>query len=522
MAKKIDVNVKQHAKGTSNNNYAEKLAKGGVFVAIIYIVGAVIGYGLRIYISRNLSVEEFGVLYSVMAFVSSFVVFRDFGLQTSITIKVPQFLFSGNPGKIKEIIKKSILIQLSASAIIIFLVIAFSSVLMPNIKSSSFTILEILFASFFISVFIDIFRSSLQGTKQLIAYSSIEPLRVSLVFVLCYILFSMGKGMSGVAFSYLIASVVLAAAVPIYFWKKNRNILKAHAVKTSRQEFMSFALIVWAASLFNSILSYADTVLLAVLRAPKEAGFYQAALPTAQLLTFVLMPVVVIILPFVSEMWARKDKIIINNMASFSVKMLMIIIIPAAIVMEAISNNIILFLFGDKFAPAIPVLQLLIVGMFFYSFIPLFIAFIDGTNNPRENIKIMASMGIINVILDIILIPLFGPMGAAIALSAAYLIGVIVAFHATKKTVNFTVQYKNIAKAVFGGIIMLAVILYLKNIIQFTSVVESLVLIVVSIALYSVYIFAVKIIDKRDIELIKTAKVLPRQIENLLEKIARS
>jgi len=367
----------------------------------------------------------------------------------------------------------------------------------------------------------DIFRASLQGTKRLVAYSSVEPLMVSIIFIASYIFLSFEYGIIGIAMSYLIASVMLAMAVPAYFWLKNKAIFRAPSVRTTRNEFMNFTLIVWTAALFSSVLSYLDTLLLAFLRAPKEAGFYQVALPTAQLLTFLLTPIAIIILPFVSEMWAKKDMKPINNMAGFSVKILLVVLVPAIVIMEAISQDIIIFLFGDKFAPAVPVLQVLIFGMLFYSFIPLLVTLILGTNNPKENIKIWASMGVTNIALDVLLIPLFGPMGAAVSLSIAYLIGTIIAFRSARKTLSFTLQYKNIIKAIFGGILVLFFILYMKSILQFTAVVESFVLIAVSVLLYTVYIFAVKIIDKKDIELIKSARILPHSIVNLLEKITR-
>ncbi len=504
------------------SGYAEKLAKGGIYVTIIYIVGAIVGYGLRILISRNLSVEEFGVFYSILAFVASFYVFKDFGLLTSIAVKIPEFLHSGAPGKVKEIIKKSILIQIFASIVMVVLALTLSSVLMPNLQQSSVVVLQIILASFVISVITDIFRSSLQGTKRLVAYSSIEPIRVSIIFIASYMLFSVGFGIAGVAISYLIASVVLAVCVPAYFFMKNRRIFNVPSIKTSRDEFMNFTMIVWLAALFSSVLSYVDTLLLAVLRAPKEAGFYQVALPTAQLLTFLLTPIAIIILPFVSEMWAKKEKNELSKMAGFSIKILLVLIIPAIVVMEAISQNIIIFLFGDKFAPAVPVLQVLIIGMLFYSFIPLLVTLILGTNNPKENIKIWASMGIINIVLDIIFIPLFGPMGAATSLTIAYFVGVLVAFRATKKTISITIQYKNIIKSIIGGLIILVVLHHIKILIQFTAVVEALILIVIATVLYSMYIFAVKIVDKKDIELIRSAKILPNVIVNLLEKISRN
>ena len=283
-------------------DYAEKLAKGGRSIVIIFIIGVILGYGLRIFISRRLSVEEFGLFYSILSIVGAFTIFKELGLLSSIAIKIPEFLHSGKSGKIKTIIKKSLLIQFTAALIIGTALIYLSSIILPSLQPSSITVLQIIALSFIASVFFEIFRAGLQGLGDINFYTAVEPLRLSIIFAASFVLFSLGLGMVGLAIAYLAAAIILAIIVPIYFWLKHKELLKTPSIKVSRDEFAKFTAIIWMGSLLSAILSYADTILLAFLRAPKEAGFYQVALPTSQLLTFFLYPIMIMLVPFVSEM----------------------------------------------------------------------------------------------------------------------------------------------------------------------------------------------------------------------------
>ena len=504
-----------------SDNYAEQLAKGGLLITLLFVIGAVLGYGLRIFISRNLSVEEFGVFYSILSFVGIFSVFKELGFASSIVVKTSEFLELKNLGKIKTIIKKSLYIQVSASILISFFVWIFSGYFLNDISVITRTVLALILISFTVSVLYEIFRSVLQGTKKFVFYSAIEPIRLLLIFAVSGVAFFLGMGIVGLAFAYMIAAIVLSIAVPVYFFVKNREIVTSKAESVPKNDFLKFSGILWIGSLASTASTYADTILLALLKAPKEAGFYQVALPTAQLMTFFLTPITIVLLPFISEIWAKKDRNTINNAAGFSVKILLIMIIPAIIILESLSSDIIIFIFGEKFLPAIPALQILAVGMIFYSFVPIFITFLLGLGRPKDIVKIHILMGVVNVALDLVLIQYIGLIGAAISLSVSYFAGCFVSMYILRKQIKFTIQYKNTAKAIIGGIIVLGIVLMLKQVMQFTSVVEAVVLVIVSVVIYSAYIVFTKTIDKRDFKIVKNTKILPKFVENFIERFVR-
>src|SRR3989338_8066069 len=63
-------------------NYARHFVQSSMFVFMLQIAGVFIGYLLRLTLTRTMTVEEYGLLYAVMAFTGIFILFRDLGLKS--------------------------------------------------------------------------------------------------------------------------------------------------------------------------------------------------------------------------------------------------------------------------------------------------------------------------------------------------------------------------------------------------------------------------------------------------------
>ena len=47
-------------------NYVEKIAKGSITIFLLSIIASIVGYLLRLFLARNLSVSDFGLFFSVI------------------------------------------------------------------------------------------------------------------------------------------------------------------------------------------------------------------------------------------------------------------------------------------------------------------------------------------------------------------------------------------------------------------------------------------------------------------------
>ena len=130
------------------------------FVLALALVGIFIGYLLRIFLSRTLTLEEFGLFYAVSAFIGLFTLVRYLGLNQALAKFIPEFLIRNERGNIKSSI--AIVLAIQTLTIIAFTLLIFAfreQISFSFFKSSSAEPVLILMAlSFFPSMFFTVFQ----------------------------------------------------------------------------------------------------------------------------------------------------------------------------------------------------------------------------------------------------------------------------------------------------------------------------------------------------------------------------
>ena len=85
-------------------SYTKLAVKGAATVFIISILAAFLGYVARFILARNLAVEDFGLFYSVFAFLGMFGVFKSLGFDRALAKFIPEFMHNKNYNQIKDTI----------------------------------------------------------------------------------------------------------------------------------------------------------------------------------------------------------------------------------------------------------------------------------------------------------------------------------------------------------------------------------------------------------------------------------
>ena len=69
-----------------------KLTKSSITVVLLALIGAPLGYGIRMILSRTLEPEMFGLMYAVIALFALLSEYNDLGFGYSVSYLIPKFL----------------------------------------------------------------------------------------------------------------------------------------------------------------------------------------------------------------------------------------------------------------------------------------------------------------------------------------------------------------------------------------------------------------------------------------------
>ncbi len=503
------------------NKYVKDAVKNSYFVLFLSIFGIFIGYALRIFLSKSLSIEDFGLFYAVSAFVGLFTIVRYLGLNQALTKFIPEFIIKKQNTEIKSSVLITIVVQLITIATFTLIILLFQNDITILFKSDNAgVVLTLMVLSFIPSMFFTVFQSVFQGYQKLQTFALIEPVRISSTFALSvfFVLFAQ-LGVSGVAWAYLCAATFTSIVFGFSFFKLDMIRTKSNLSLDLTKKLFRFGIPVFMGSIALIIINFTDTLVITFFRTLEEVALYQVALPTTQLLLVFSSAVAAVVFPLVSHLYSSRKFADIEKGIRVITSMLLFALIPFAVLLFSFPEVVIQILFSQEFLPAANTMKILSVGVVFYSLFVVFQTTLDGIGKPFVNTKIMFSMAITNLVLNLILVPISGIMGSAVAFTFSFFLGTILGLKYVKKYVRISLSYPRMAKVFFGAVIS-AITMYAVKIYFYMSMYEEF--FIGLVAGWAIFIFIAAIsksVTREDIEFIESKNF---HVPNLIKKTAKA
>ena len=226
-------------------------------------------------------------------------------------------------------------------------------------------------------------------------------------------------------FGALIAGNFVHFAVSYLFARKYIDLSAGYEKK---QIFMMlrFSLVLLGSGLANSIYSRTDILILGKMAGDAETAGYSACRALTGLMISLNGAAKIIMLPLISRMWSQNRLNEVMKRVMGSILIISIIQLPIIIIFAGFPRQFLHFLFAGKYDYAWPVLTVLgllaLIRVFGSQFSNLAVAM----GKPSYTLYSLIASVIVNIVLNLLLIPEHGALGAAIATVAAVLVGNII------------------------------------------------------------------------------------------------
>jgi O-antigen/teichoic acid export membrane protein len=499
-------------------SYAERLARGGSIIFLGGLLAAVLGYSIRIFLARNMSVSDFGLFYAVGAFIGFFQLFNDLGLGQAMIKSVPELESKKNFKKLKSMIVFSSMVQIVMGIVIFAFLMIFADNLAADFfhNSGAANVIRILGIEFLVGF--TIFRCLIQGAQKFGFYSMIETMRIG--FVAAFVVSFAVLTASTVAMAYLFAGIIMNFVLVFYSIRIYRSYPKAEIDFGIAKENLIFGLTLLAGGIAGAIISFTDVLAVTFFRSVNEVALYQAALPTSQILWIFATSLGAITLPLFSEIWAKGQKDVFGKGIAILIKLGFTLMIPLAAVILAFPDVILNLLFGSTYVGASLALQILCIAAIFYTVFSLLLLALISIGKAKTVTKITFIMAAVNLILNIILVPLIGFVGSAIATLTVFIVGFVISYSNIRKDVQLHTNLRYLALLFIGGIITAASVYIVKSLFVYQPLMVAGVSAVIGFGLYTLFVIKTKAITKNDIELLsKTNIPLPRFLMRAIARV---
>lgn len=212
-----------------------------------------------------------------------------------------------------------------------------------------------------------------------------------------------------------------------------------------------------------SIYTIMDKIMLKNLSSIEQVGLFDNAQKITIIATGIITSLGTVMLPRMSNLYAKEENELCKKYIWISIEYIMIIAIALSFGISAVANNFVPIFFGEDFINSGPIMSLL-------SYTIIFIAWANVIRtqylipNKKDKIYVISVLlgAIVNFTINIILIPKYNSMGAAIGTICAEFIVALYQTICIRKELSIVTYIKNILSFFLVGISMFFIVKYIE------------------------------------------------------------
>ncbi len=427
-------------------NLTQRIAYNAAFSAIARLFEMAVVFVTIKLTTTYLGVDGYGDYGTVLAFVYIFSVLGDFGLYSIVVrdISVPGADES-------RIVSSALSIRLGLGAIILGSAYLFS-LLFPYSPAVRTGIL-IGAAGYWllngVQVLIGVFQKHLLMDK--VAVAEFAGRLVQFAGVMLAVRYDLG-------FLFIIGTVFWGAAlnfIMIIFSARKLVDIRLNLDLSHWKAMLRSAFPLAVSAILVLIYFKMDTIFLSVMKGSAAVGIYSLAYRIMENLIFFPSMVVGLTMPLLSQS-ASANRAQFRSIMQRTLNFLLLAIVPIVLGIFAVSDRLIMLLSEPEFAPAAPVLNILIMALAFIFLGSLFSNAIIALGRQKDLAHIYLCGAVFNILANIVVIPRYSYYGAAFStLATEFLVTALMLF-AIYREIKALPSFRNLLPAGLSGLAMYA------------------------------------------------------------------
>ena len=439
------------------------IARKSALIIATQLANGILGYiGLK-FIALYMEPWEYGIVGFAYGFVALFSIFGSLGFDQAHIKRVSE---GKDLGKcIATFVSVKLFLAGLMGSIVILSILVWKYVIGRGFESPLHEKAVYIMLSYFILTILTQSMRSTFNAKKEIAKSQLPYFVYTLARVIATIVIAIsGLGALALAYTYLFGGI-FNFAIALFFF---RGYPIDKPSFSYFKDYVKFAIPMAIASASFIIMTNIDKVFIQLFWSATQVGQYFAIFNLSRFIILFSASVGMLLFPTISEHHARNNMREIKKLTLESERYLSLIVFPIVTLMIILAEPIIHILISDKYMPALPVLQILPSFVLIDALARPYTAQLQGMNLPNFTRNRVIIMMIVNVILNLILIPKdirmlglksagLGIKGAAIATVVAYIIGSIyirlITWKVTKVKGNARILLHAIAAIITGFIL---------------------------------------------------------------------
>jgi O-antigen/teichoic acid export membrane protein len=384
---------------------------------------------LRIVLGRELGPSGLGVYTLVFTIYMLGMQFACFGVSAALTKYVAEF--SDDLAKTKEYISSGMIGSIATGSLMGVALFLLSSIISTNVFNIP-EMTDLLKITAICFPFIAMHKAvigALNGFRSMKTYAFLNiALNASILLISGFMVLYLNMGVFGAVSGFVLPTIILGLISVLFV----RSYLMLPQISLLQNEILRdvlhFGFYVVLGNSIGFIYTHIDSLMIGYYLDEVEVGFYAVSAIFVQAITLIPSAIQRVTSPMIARSYAKKEyESILKLLKSVALKVFLISLL-LSLFLVIFGRTLIISIFEDVFLPAYVPLIILLIGYTVYSMFMSIGTFYASIGKVQLSYKIALFSAVLSIVMNILFIPKYGIIGAAMATSVSLIVLTLVHF----------------------------------------------------------------------------------------------
>ena len=413
---------------TSGDGLRAQLFRGGVGSLSVKLASVLLGFVLAVILARTLGPEQYGVYGFVLTLVTLIAIPAQVGLPHLVVRETAKAGASQDWALMRGIWRWATRYVAVTSLVLLLVVGAGLYFAGQNLSEARYQALIIALPLIPLIALGNIRGAALRGLRRVVLGQLPEKvIRTAVLILLALAFLTWGVG-AGYEFTANTALGLYVAAAAVAFlmgawllWRaRPEGVVHEPTRRTEGREWQRAVLPLALISGVQVLNSHVDVLFLGLLRSDEEVGLYRVVIQLGNLVIFGLTAINMVLHPHISRLHQQGNRETLQRMVTNSARVILLLALPPVVLFVFFGEWVLILAFGQDYTSAHVALAILALGQLVNAGMGSVGALLNMTGHERDTMRGMLMALALNVALNLLLIPLFGIEGAALATAMTF------------------------------------------------------------------------------------------------------
>lgn len=475
----------------------EKIKETGVyFIGTIGV--AILSFTISLLYTHMFTTDDYGIYSLIAALYGLFYQLFTGWMTHSILRYYPEEKDNENAKSLKNIM---LFILLVASVIFAFIMMA--ALVCYRTHDTLKQMCVVYSGVFFFEGLLLIFNTFIRaegGSKQYSTNMILNSVIKSFAIVVLYYVIGF-QSITVIIVSLFIAEFVQSLYIFVKF--KWAQVISLSAIKKDLlQKVVRFGYPLIFVSVIFNILTYSDRYIIKIFQSTSEVGLYSFGYNMGHSLFYTMTNAIMLgAYPRLTKEWVEKGRKKTEEMMRGYLNMFCYIMLPAAVGVIAVGNCMIQSLCAQSYWDSYRVFIITCISYTVYGFSQYTNKAWELTGNTKMIVRINIIAAVINIVLNVLLIPWFGYTVAAVTTLLSFVIHIFISLFFSRRIFTFCVDKRSILNIILASAIMWSVLVLTDKYFE-KNITMLLGKVFIGVLVYTIFLIILR--DKITLEILKS------------------